>query len=59
MVRNRARRRLKECYRLLEGRVVDGCEIVFVARRAIVDASFQNLQKAMEYALKQCQLLQS
>jgi len=43
VVRNRVRRRLREVYRLHEGRFLTGYDIVVVARSRAVDASFQDL----------------
>lgn len=46
VVRNRARRRLREVYRLNEARFLPGWDIVVVARTQCVDASFQSLTRA-------------
>ena len=46
VVRNRARRRLREVYRLNEHRFKPGYDIVVVARTRCVTADFQNLTKA-------------
>ena len=43
VVRNRVRRRLREVYRLHEGRFLPGYDIVVVARTRAVDADFQAL----------------
>ena len=40
VVRNRAKRRIREAYRLHEGRFREGFDLVIVARHAIVDAPF-------------------
>lgn len=53
VVRNRVRRKIKECFRYLEPFVKDGTELVFVARGASVDASFNQLFYAMKTALMQ------
>lgn len=53
VVRNRVRRKIKECFRYLEPFVKDGTELVFVARGASVDASFNQLFDAMKTALMQ------
>ncbi len=46
VVRNRLRRRLREIYRLHEGRFRRGYDIVVVARTAAMDAEYQKLEKA-------------
>ena len=44
--RNRVRRRLREIYRLHEGRFVPGTELVIVARGRAVTASYRQLESA-------------
>lgn len=44
VVRNRARRRLRECYRLNEEKLKPGYDVVIVARSRSVDAPFDKLQ---------------
>lgn len=46
VVRNRVRRRLREIYRLNEGRFTPGWDIVVVARSRSVDAAFPKLTGA-------------
>ena len=46
VVRNRVRRRLREVYRLNEGRFAPGWDIVVVARSRCIDASFKKLTHA-------------
>ena len=46
VVRNKVRRRLREIYRLNEGRFCRGYDLVVVARTAAVDASYGQLQDA-------------
>ena len=45
-IRNRARRRLREVYRLNEDRFQPGWDIVVVARQKAVDCDFRELTKA-------------
>ena len=45
-IRNRARRRLREVYRLNEDKFLPGYDIVVVARSRSVDAPFDQLTKA-------------
>ena len=46
VVRNRVRRRLREVYRLHESRFLPGWDIVVVARRRAITASFSELTDA-------------
>ena len=46
VVRNRARRRLREIYRLNEAKFKPGYDIVVVARHRCVDGDFQKLTQA-------------
>ena len=52
--RNRARRRIRECYRLLEARLKAGYDIVVVARGPAVDGDFAAMQRSF---LGQCKKL--
>ena len=45
VVRNRVRRRLREIYRLNEGRFLPGWDIVVVARSRAVNAPYKQLEK--------------
>lgn len=56
-VRNRVRRRLKESYRLREGTVKTGYDIVIVARAAAADARFSLLDRHLASLLKRLELL--
>lgn len=46
VVRNRARRRLRECYRIHEAQLRPGYDVVIVARTRCVDAPFSRLEEA-------------
>ena len=46
VVRNRARRRLREVYRLAQGDLVQGFDIIAVARGRAVDGPYDLLTKA-------------
>ena len=46
VVRNRARRRLRECYRLNEHLLRPGFDVVIVARSRCIDVPFSKLQSA-------------
>ena len=58
VVRNRVRRRLRECYRLNEAQFRPGHDIVIVARSRAVDAPFDALQRAYLSAARTAGLLQ-
>ena len=49
--RNRARRRLRETYRLNEHRLKQGYDIVIVARTAAIEGNFSEMQQSF---LRQC-----
>lgn len=57
VVRNRVRRRLRECYRLNEARFQPGWDIVVVARTKAIDAPFATLQRAYLSAAKSAGVL--
>lgn len=50
--RNRARRIMKEAYRLMEVDFPLGYDYVFVARTKTVESSTDDIRKAMRFALK-------
>ena len=50
--RNLVRRRIREIYRLHEGELRAGVDIVVVARTAAVEASYQELQRDLLYAFR-------
>ena len=52
--RNRARRRIRETYRLNEARLRPGYDLVIVARTAAVDGDFQEMERSF---LRQCRKL--
>ncbi len=55
--RNRARRRIRECYRLQEERLKPGYDIVVVARSAAVDGDFREMQRSFLHQCKKLRLL--
>ena len=57
VVRNKVRRRLREVYRLHEGRFLPGYDIVVVARSRAVDAAFQDLCAAYLSAAEKAGIL--
>ncbi len=54
--RNRARRLMKESYRKLEPKIKKGYNIVFIARNNINDKKCQDVERAMNFALKKSNL---
>lgn len=56
-VRNRVRRRLRESYRLREGTLKTGYDLVVVARSAAADARFEVLDRHLASLLKRLELL--
>ena len=46
VVRNRVRRRLREIYRLNEGGMASGCDVVVVARTRAASSDYHQLEKS-------------
>ena len=46
VVRNRVRRRLREIYRLNEGGMAPGCDVVIVARTRAASSDYHQLEKS-------------
>jgi len=57
VVRNRARRLMKEGFRLYDSRLKEGFDLVFIARMNIINAEFKEIDKAMISILKRAKLL--
>ena len=57
VVRNRVRRRIREIYRLGEGRLKRGYDIVIVARVRAKDASYDELERALWGLARRMELL--
>ncbi len=57
VVRNRIRRRLRESYRLREGTVKAGYDLVLVARSAAAEARFRELDRHLGSLLRRLGLL--
>ena len=57
VVRNRARRRLREVFRLAQPRLRQGYDIVLVARSRAVNGPYDRLAAAFEKACRQLNLL--
>ena len=57
VVRNRVRRRLRECYRLNEDKFQPGWDIVVVARTKAVEAPFDKLTRSYLHLAKKAGIL--
>ena len=57
VVRNKVRRRLREIYRLHEGEMLRGYDLVIVARGRSVDATYTQLDHAVMKACKQLKVV--
>lgn len=57
VMRNRARRLMRESYRSFADRVVKGYDIIFVARNTITDCSEAEVERCMKAAAASCELL--
>jgi len=57
VVRNKARRRLKEAFRLVLPDIKGNFSIVFVARQCITESDFGGLTREMRVALKKAQVV--
>lgn len=57
VVRNRVKRLLREATRARLGIISPGRDVVFIARRPVSEASFQEVDRAVEQALRQAGLL--
>lgn len=55
--RNRARRLMKESFRILKEDICKGYDIVFVARKSIISSGQEEVKKSMRTALIQCSLI--
>lgn len=57
IIRNRVRRRIKEAYRLnIDENVKIGYDIVFIARVAIKDAEYKDIEKSMKHLVKKAEM---
>lgn len=59
VVRNRARRLMKESVRQLEGSFPEGYDYIFIARNTIVNLKCADVKKSIETALKRTGLSKS
>ena len=56
VVRNRARRRMREAVRLRRALISDGWDLVFIARSAIRYASYAEIAQGVEHLLRRANL---
>jgi len=57
VVRNRVKRLMKESFRLNAVNIVDGYNIVFVARVRLKDSTYRDVEKAMLYCFRKGKLM--
>lgn len=58
VVRNKARRRMKECFRLLLPDLTKPCHLIFIARPPIAGAQYAEIQRDMRFLLRKMGLLE-
>ena len=57
IIRNKVRRRIKEAYRVnIDENVKYGYDIVFIARVAIKDAEYKDIEKSMKHLVKKSEM---
>ncbi len=54
--RNRARRLMKESFRLMNTDALDGYDIIFIARNTIADKNCKDVKKSMESAIRRSKI---
>ena len=57
VVRNRCKRRMKECYRLFREEVPEEFDMILVARKGIIDAEWNNVVAAYRDILRLARLV--
>ena len=57
VVRNRCKRRMKECYRLFREEVPEEFDMILVARKGIIDAEWNNVVAAYRDLLRRARLV--
>jgi ribonuclease P protein component len=57
VIRNKVRRKIKECYRLNSSNIKKGYNMVFVSRVRAKDANYNEIDKAMLSLFRKCQIL--
>lgn len=59
VVRNRARRLMREAIRLRQGVIEDGWDVVIIARQPMREANFHQVDRAVEQLLRRARLLKA
>ena len=57
VTRNRARRLMKESYRQINERIATGYDIIFIARKTIINSKCADVKKSIEAAAKRAGIL--
>lgn len=57
VIRNRARRLMKECYKNYKDKMVKGYDIIFIARVNIKDVGYKEVDSAFKHILKKTNFL--
>ena len=57
VVRNRVRRRIKESYREIEGRILNSYDIIVVARAKAAECDYNKIRSALIYLFKKAGML--
>lgn len=57
VTRNRAKRRLREVYRLNQHRLVEGNQLLFVARKPMINTDYQSINRAFNALCIKAKLL--
>jgi ribonuclease P protein component len=57
VVRNRARRLMKETFRIYKEKIKQGYDFVFIARYTIKDATYHDVKNSMMYILKKSKIM--
>ena len=56
VLRNRAKRLLRECYRFSQDRMIDGNDIIFIARKGLATASWDAVKASFDEVCKRARL---
>jgi len=59
VVRNRAKRLMREATRLRQAMIVDGWDVVIIARQPMREANFHQVDRAVEQLLRRARLLKA
>ena len=59
VVRNRARRLMREATRLRQAMIADGWDVVIIARQPVREANFHRVDRAVEQLLRRARLLKA